>query len=138
MTRLKLHIVTSTDATVLQRLVRLLTAKGIALECGANFVKFPRGEAAPDAAAAELKEAGFRVLTSMDSFAPETDANWTERVQEALAREREARAHHCCDDPTHDHSQHGHSNHDHTHHDHSHDHGHSHGHGHGHDHKHDH
>jgi len=114
MNRTKLHIVTSTDATVLQRLVRLLTAKGIEVECGANFVKFPRSEPSPDAAAAELKAAGFRVLTSMDSFAPETDANWTERVQEALAREREARAQHCCDDP----------NHDHSHHDHGHKHGH--------------
>ena len=137
MNRIKLHVISCTQPAALMRAVRLLAAQQIPIECGSQFVKFPRGEAAADAAAARLKDMGFRPLPSIDALEAETDANLAERVAAPLATERAEQAQHCCDDPSH---HHGHA-HDH-HHDHSHAHDHSHdqdhGHGHTHDHQHDH
>lgn len=112
--RTKLHTITSQQPAVLMRLVRLLTAAGIPLEVGNQFVKFPRAEQAADAMAEHLREMGFKPLPSVDVFSPETDENCRERVHELLTHEH---AHKC-----HDHHDCGH---DHSH-DHHHDHGHSH------------
>jgi ABC-type nickel/cobalt efflux system permease component RcnA len=127
--RAKLHVYTSAQALLLARVARFLAARGIEIELGNNFVKFPRGEQAADQAAAELKAAGFRVLTSMDQFAPETDAGLKEASAALLAIENTPKGHvhgpDCGHDHHHDHShEHGHA-HDHSH-DHSNDHSHKH------------
>jgi hypothetical protein len=135
MNRIKLHVISSTQPATLMRVVRFLVARQIPIECGNQFVKFPRGEAPADAAAERLKELGFRPLPSTDALEVETDANLADRVAASLAAERAEQAANCCDDPNHNH---GHD-HDHSHdHDHKHDHDHSHDHDHKHDHKHGH
>ena len=60
MNRIKLHVISSTQPATLMRVVRFLVARQIPIECGNQFVKFPRGEAPADAAAERLKELGFR------------------------------------------------------------------------------
>ena len=137
MNRIKLHVISSTQPATLMRVVRFLVAHQIQIECGNQFVKFPRGEAPADAAAERLKELGFRPLPSTDALEVETDANLADRVAASLAAERAEQAANCCDDPNHNHG------HDHKHdhndsHDHKHDHDHSHDHDHKHDHKHGH
>lgn len=125
--RAKLHVVTSTSAVLLLRVVRFLASRSIAVEVGASFVKFPRGEAAADEAAAALKSMGFRVLTSMDQFDPETDQNMAAKSAAILEEENTPKGHVHGPGCGHDH------------HDHDHDHGHhhdDHSHGHKHDHKH--
>jgi len=130
--RVKLHVLTSSSPAILLRVVRYLSSRQIAVEVGNNFVKFPRAEQAADDAAAALKAMGFRILTSMDQFAPEADANIGERCAALLAEEQAPKGHVHGPDCGHDHGHH----HDHDHHGHSHDHDHDHGHDHGHDHSH--
>jgi urease accessory protein len=115
--RIKLHVLTSSSAVILLRVVRYLSSRQIAVEVGNNFVKFPRAEQAADDAAAALKAMGFRILTSMDQFAPDADANIGERCAALLAEEQAPKGHVHGPDCGHDHS------HDHDH-DHSHDHSH--------------
>ena len=117
--RIKLHVVTSSSPAILLRVVRYLSSRQIAVEVGNNFVKFPRAEQAADDAAAALKAMGFRILTSMDQFAPEADTNVGERCAALLAEERAPKGHVHGPDCGHDH-------------DHDHDHGHDHGHDHSH------
>ena len=119
--RIKLHVVTSSSPAILLRVVRYLSSRQIAVEVGNNFVKFPRAEQAADDAAAALKAMGFRILTSMDQFAPEADTNVGERCAALLAEERAPKAHVHGPDCGHDHD-----------HDHDHDHGHDHRHDHSH------
>ena len=128
--RVKLHVVTSSSPTILLRVVRYLSSRQIAVEVGNNFVKFPRAEQAADDAAAALKAMGFRILTSMDQFAPEADANIGERCAALLAEEQAPKGHVHGPDCGHDHGHH--HDHDHQHHGHSHDHDHDHGHDHSH------
>lgn len=111
--RIKLHVVTSSSPAILLRVVRYLSSRQIAVEVGNNFVKFPRAEQAADDAAAALKAMGFRILTSMDQFAPEADTNVGERCAALLAEERAPKGHVHGPDCGHDHD-----------HDHDHDHGH--------------
>ncbi len=127
--RAKLHVVTSTSAVLLLRVVRFLASRSIAVEVGASFVKFPRGEAAADEAAAALKAMGFRVLTSMDQFDPEADQNMAAKSAAILEEENTPKGHVHGPGCGHDHHDHDHSHHhdDHTH-DHSHDHDHKHDH----------
>jgi len=115
--RVKLHVVTSSSPAILLRVVRYLSSRQIAVEVGNNFVKFPRAEQAADDAAAALKAMGFRILTSMDQFAPETDANIGERCAALLAEEQAPKGHVHGPDCGHDHDHdHGHDhNHDHSH-----------------------
>ena len=142
--RVKLHVLTSSSPAVLLRVVRYLSSQQIAVEVGNNFVKFPRAEQAADDAAAALKAMGFRILTSMDQFAPEADTNIGERCAALLAEERAPKGHVHGPDCGHDHHHDEHCGHDHGHpHDHDHDHqhhghSHDHDHDHGHDHRHDH
>ena len=118
--RIKLHVVTSSSPAILLRVVRYLSSRQIAVEVGNNFVKFPRAEQAADDAAAALKAMGFRILTSMDQFAPEADTNVGERCAALLAEERAPKGHVHGPDCGHDHD------HDHDHgHDHRHDHFHN-------------
>ncbi len=118
--RIKLHVVTSSSPAILLRVVRYLSSRQIAVEVGNNFVKFPRAEQAADDAAAALKAMGFRILTSMDQFAPEADTNVGERCAALLAEERAPKGHVHGPDCGHDHD------HDHDHgHDHRHDHSHN-------------
>ena len=118
--RVKLHVVTSSSPAILLRVVRYLSSRQIAVEVGNNFVKFPRAEQAADDAAAALKAMGFRILTSMDQFAPEADTNVGERCAALLAEERAPKGHVHGPDCGHDHD------HDHDHgHDHRHDHSHN-------------
>jgi hypothetical protein len=128
--RTKLHIYSSQNPALLLRVVRFLSAQGIPVELGNTFVKFPRGEASADNAAAAIKAMGFRVLTSMDAFDPDQDANMASRSKQLLEDENTPKGHvhgpGC-----------GHDHHDHEH-DHSHDHKHEHTHDHHHGHKHDH
>lgn len=123
--RAKLHVYTSGHALLLSRVVRFLAARNLPLELGNNFVKFPRAETAADQAAAELKAAGFRILTSVDVFSPETDAGIKETSAALLAAENAPKGHvhgpGCGHDHHHDH-EHGHQ---HEHH-HAHDHPHKH------------
>lgn len=119
--RIKLHVVTSSSPAILLRVVRYLSSRQIAVEVGNNFVKFPRAEQAADDAAATLKAMGFRILTSMDQFAPEADTNVGERCAALLAEERAPKGHVHGPDCGHDHD-----------HDHDHDHGHDHRHDHSH------
>jgi hypothetical protein len=119
--RVKLHVVTSSSPAILLRVVRYLSSRQIAVEVGNNFVKFPRAEQAADDAAAALKAMGFRILTSMDQFAPEADTNVGERCAALLAEERAPKGHVHGPDCGHDHD-----------HDHDHDHGHDHRHDHSH------
>jgi len=119
--RVKLHVVTSSSPAILLRVVRYLSSRQIAVEVGNNFVKFPRAEQAADDAAAALKAMGFRILTSMDQFAPEADTNIGERCAALLAEERAPKGHVHGPDCGHDHD-----------HDHDHDHGHDHRHDHSH------
>jgi hypothetical protein len=119
--RIKLHVVTSSSPAILLRVVRYLSSRQIAVEVGNNFVKFPRAEQAADDAAAALKAMGFRILTSMDQFAPEADTNVGERCAALLAEERAPKGHVHGPDCGHDHD-----------HDHDHDHGHDHRHDHSH------
>jgi len=128
--RVKLHVVTSSSPAILLRVVRYLSSRQIAVEVGNNFVKFPRAEQAADDAAAALKAMGFRILTSMDQFAPEADANIGERCAALLAEEQAPKGHVHGPDCGHDHGHH--HDHDHQHHGHSHDHDHDHGHDHSH------
>lgn len=115
--RVKLHVVTSSSPAILLRVVRYLSSRQIAVEVGNNFVKFPRAEQAADDAAAALKAMGFRILTSMDQFAPEADANIGERCAALLAEEQAPKGHVHGPDCGHDHDHdHGHDhNHDHSH-----------------------
>lgn len=118
--RIKLHVVTSSSPAILLRVVRYLSSRQIAVEVGNNFVKFPRAEQAADDAAAALKAMGFRILTSMDQFAPEADTNVGERCAALLAEERAPKGHVHGPDCGHDHD------HDHDHgNDHRHDHSHN-------------
>ena len=142
--RTKLHVYTSPSPALLLSVVRYLCSQQIAVEVGKNFVKFPRAEPRGDDAAAALKAMGFRVLTSMDQFDPDTDANMGERCAPLLAEEQAPKGHVHGPDCGHDHAghvhgpdcghdhhhgKHGDHSHDHKHdHDHEHDHGHSHGH----------
>jgi hypothetical protein len=120
--RIKLHVVTSSSPAILLRVVRYLSSRQIAVEVGNNFVKFPRAEQAADDAAAALKAMGFRILTSMDQFAPEADTNVGERCAALLAEERAPKGHVHGPDCGHDHD----DDHDHDHgHDHRHDHSHN-------------
>ncbi len=128
--RVKLHVVTSSSPAILLRVVRYLSSHQIAVEVGNNFVKFPRTQQAADDAAAALKAMGFRILTSMDQFAPEADANIGERCAALLAEEQAPKGHVHGPDCGHDHGHH--HDHDHQHHGHSHDHDHDHGHDHSH------
>jgi hypothetical protein len=129
--RTKLHIYSSQNPALLLRAVRFLTAHGIPVEVGNTFVKFPRAEAKADEAAAALKGMGFRILTSMDAFDPDQDANIGSRSKALLDEENTPKGHvhgpGC-----------GHDHHDHDHHDHKHEHKHEHSHGHDHKHDHDH
>ncbi len=136
--RVKLHVVTSSSPAVLLRVVRYLSSRQVAVEVGSNFVKFPRAEQAADDAAAALKTMGFRILTSMDQFAPESDANIGERCAALLAEEQAPKGHVHGPDCGHDHHHDHHHDHGHHTHGHSHDHGHEHKHEHDHDHGHDH
>ena len=43
MNRIKLHVISSTQPATLMRVVRFLVARQIPIECGNQFVKFPRG-----------------------------------------------------------------------------------------------
>ena len=131
MNRIKLHVITSQQTAALLRAARLLSAAGIPLEAGANFIKFPRGEEQADTAAANLKAMGFKPLPTIDEFTAETNDNCLERVASLLAAEQAAKPKHDCG---HDHAPCEACNHDH----HDHDHGHQHGHAHSHDHDHDH
>ncbi len=128
--RTKLHIYSSQNTALLLRVVRFLSVQGIPVELGNTFVKFPRGEASADNAAAAVRAMGFRVLTSMDAFDPDQDANMASRSKQLLEDENTPKGHvhgpGC-----------GHDHHDHEH-DHSHDHKHEHTHDHHHGHKHDH
>jgi urease accessory protein len=128
--RVKLYVVTSSSPAILLRVVRYLSSRQIAVEVGNNFVKFPRTQQAADDAAAALKVMGFRILTSMDQFAPEADANIGERCAALLAEEQAPKGHVHGPDCGHDHGHH--HDHDHQHHGHSHDHDHDHGHDHSH------
>ena len=128
--RVKLHVLTSSSPAILLRVVRYLSSRQIAVEVGNNFVKFPRTQQAADDAAAALKVMGFRILTSMDQFAPEADANIGERCAALLAEEQAPKGHIHGPDCGHDHGHH--HDHDHQHHGHSHDHDHDHGHDHSH------
>jgi len=128
--RVKLHVLTSSSPAILLRVVRYLSSRQIAVEVGNNFVKFPRTQQAADDAAAALKVMGFRILTSMDQFAPEADANIGERCAALLAEEQAPKGHVHGPDCGHDHGHH--HDHDHQHHGHSHDHDHDHGHDHSH------
>ena len=128
--RVKLYVVTSSSPAILLRVVRYLSSRQIAVEVGNNFVKFPRTQQAADDAAAALKAMGFRILTSMDQFAPEADANIGERCAALLAEEQAPKGHVHGPDCGHDHGHH--HDHDHQHHGHSHDHDHDHGHDHSH------
>lgn len=115
--RVKLHVVTSSSPAILLRVVRYLSSRQIAVEVGNNFVKFPRAEQPADDAAGALKAMGFRILTSMDQFAPEADANIGERCAALLAEEQAPKGHVHGPDCGHDHDHdHGHDhNHDHSH-----------------------
>lgn len=131
--RRKIHVITSQNATLIGRAVRLLASRGIDVEIGSTFVKFARGEPGPDQAAQDLKSAGFRVLTSMDVFEADTDGNLAEKSASLLAADAPKGHVHgpgCGHDHAHDES----CNHP----DHQHGHDHGHGHGHDHDHSHDH
>ena len=134
--RIKLHVVTSQTPALLMRVVRFLASRSIDAELGNGFVKFPRGDDSADLAAASLKTMGFRVLTSMDQFLPDTDANMAEKSAAALSEENTPKGHVHGPGCGHDHHEHGHS-HDHEH-THDHKHGHSHDDDHDHDHQHDH
>ena len=126
--RIKLYVYTSGQAQLLMRVVRFLAARNIAVEIGNNFVKFPRGEAAGDEAAASLKEIGFRVLTSMDHFHAEKDHDMKEKSALLLAEENTPKGHVHGPGCGHEHHEHGPGC--------GHDHDHGHGHHHDHDHKH--
>ena len=118
--RIKLHVVTSSSPAILLRVERYVSSRQLAVEVGNNVVKFPRAEQAADDAAAALKAMGFRILTSMDQFAPEADTNVGERCAALLAEERAPKGHVHGPDCGHDHD------HDHDHgHDHRHDHSHN-------------
>jgi G3E family GTPase len=137
--RTKLHVYTSSTPVLLLRVVRFLAQRNIPLEVGSNFVKFPRGEAAADLAATELKAIGFRVLTSMDQFDPEQDATLKEKSFTLLEAENTPKGHVHGPGCGHDHAHDEHCGHDHGHehhHDHDHDHHHDHHHGHHHEKKH--
>ncbi len=127
--RIKLYVITSQSPALIGRAARLLAARQVPVEIGPTFIKFPRGDGPADEAALDLKEAGFRVLTSMDYFVAETDQNLSDRCAEALQTEA-PKPHVHGPGCGHDHG------HDHHHDDHHHDHDHHHGHGHDHDHKH--
>lgn len=135
--RAKLHVYTSAQAVLLARVARFLSARNIPVELGNNFVKFPRAEAAADQAAAELKAAGFRILTSMDVFSPETDADMKGASAALLAQENTPKGHVHGPGCGHDHHHDETCGHDHQHgHSHDHSHGHNHDHKHGHQHEH--
>jgi len=142
--RTKLHIYSSQNTALLLRVVRFLSAQGIPVELGNTFVKFPRGEASADNAAAAIKAMGFRVLTSMDAFDPDQDTNMASRSKQLLDDENTPKGHVHGPGCGHDHHAHEHGpdcGHDHAHghsHDHKHEHHHDHGDKHGHKHDHDH
>jgi hypothetical protein len=114
--RIKLHVYTSTVPVLLLRVVRFLASRSIPMEVGASFVKFPRGEATADDAAAGLKAMGFRVLTSMDQFEPDTDQTMANRSAALLEEENTPKGHVHGPGCGHDH----HDDHDHQH-DHQHE-----------------
>jgi len=131
--RTKIHVVTAAQPTLLLRVVRLLSQRGIPVEVGATFVKFPRSQPVSDQAADDLKAMGFKVLPSIDELGPETDGNMAARSAAALETERAPKGHvhgpGCGHDHhehdhghAHDHDGHGHGDdHDHHHHEHKHD-----------------
>lgn len=129
MSRIKLHVITTSQPLLLSRLAQRLAADQIPLELGATFLKFPRGEAGGDGAATQLKAMGLKVLPTIDDFLPESADNFAARCEPLIAAEQaaQAAAHHHCE---HDHEHGPGCGHDHNH-DHHHDHGHSHDHEHG-------
>ena len=136
--RIKLYIYASPTPVLLLRVARFLTEKSIPVELGNTFVKFIRGDAQADQAAAALKEMGFKVLTSVDDFLADTDQNLKARSAAALEIENTPKGHVHGRGCGHDHHDHDHKGQGHSH-DHSHDHDHhphDHGHSHDHDHKH--
>jgi hypothetical protein len=135
MNRIKLHVITSQQTAALLRAARLLSAAGIPLEAGSNFIKFPRGHEQADALAASLKAMGFKPLPTIDEFTAETNDNCSQRVASLLAAEQAAKPKHDCG---HDHAPGEACNHDHHGHEHGHDHGHQHEHDHSHAHSHSH
>ena len=132
-TRTKLYVYTSASALLLARVAAFLSRRGVQVEIGASFLKFPRGSEPSDTAATRLKAMGFRILTGIDIFSPETDSEMGHRSEALLSIENTPRGHVHGPDCGHDHSHgdtcdHGHSHdhpHDHGHHDHDH-HGHDH------------
>lgn len=123
--RVKLHVYTSGSSLLLMRVVRYLSQRGVAVELGNNFVKFPRAQHEADEAAGALKAMGFRILTSMDQFSPDQDAGMPSACAELLQQENTPKGHvhgpGCGHD--HHHDEHcGHPGHDHHHHDHDHKH----------------
>ncbi|MFZ9757599.1 MAG: hypothetical protein ACO3BZ_06420, partial [Burkholderiaceae bacterium] len=115
MNRIKLHVITSQQTAALLRAARLLSAAGIPLEAGSNFIKFPRGHEQADALAVSLKAMGFKPLPTIDEFTAETNDNCSQRVASLLAAEQAAKPKHDCG---HDHApgeacNHGHHDHDH-------------------------
>lgn len=138
--RIKLHVYTSQSPALLLRVVRFLCAQSIAVEVGNTFVKFPRGPAAADQAAIDLKAMGFKVLNSVDDFSEDSLHNMKARSAAALEAENTPKGHvhgpGCGHDHHHDHSHDHHHDHAHDHaHDHSHQHEHRHEHGHEHQHR---
>lgn len=132
-TRTKLYVYTSASALLLARVAAFLSRHGVQIELGASFIKFPRGSEPSDSAAAELKAMGFRILTGIDIFSPETDSEMAHRSEALLGIENTPKGHVHGPGCGHDHSHGDACGHDHSH-DHSHDHDHAHNHNHGHDH----
>jgi hypothetical protein len=128
--RIKIYVYSSQVPALLIRVSRFLIAKEIQIEAGNTFIKFPRGHAACDQAADQLKAMGFKVLPSIDQFIADDDSNLAQRSAAALEIENTPKGHVHGPDCGHDH--HGHT------HDHNHDHGHEHSHDHDHDHDHGH
>ena len=132
--RTKLYVYTSASALLLARVAAFLSRHGIQVELGATFLKFPRGSGPSDAAAAGLKAMGFRILTGIDVFSPETDSDMGPRSETLLSAENTPRGHVHGPGCGHDHPHgdacghdHGHSHdHDHDHHGHDHHQRHSH------------
>lgn len=114
--RVKLHVYTSSSPALLSRVVRYLSQRGIAVEVGNNFVKFPRADDLSDQAAAALKTMGFRILTSMDQFDPDSDANMADKSHGLLSQENTPKGHVHGPGCGHDHGHGEHCDHDHDHH----------------------
>ena len=124
-TRRALHLLTHREPQALLLAQRLLASRGVEVESGKTFLKFPRGEAQADAAAELLKAAGLRLVPATDDFSPDTDDNLAARLSVFAVAEVHVHGPGCGHDHSHAH--------DHTH-SHSHGDGHVHGPGCGHDH----